>query len=711
MMKRRFLIAIATFAVIWGSVWQGVAFAQGTQTNFTPEQYKKALWMVTRFYGAQRSGEGPNWLLMDHTYQKSFVKDADGSYDLVGGWFDCGDHVLFGQTFFYSAYVLALSYEAFPTGFHDLYDGKGYSDYAASGKWGIEGGKPNGIPDLLEELKYATDWIIKATPDANTFYSQKGDGGADHRNWVTSGYMSTLDKSEGGEKDGPRSIVKNPEDRPMPSYAAATLAVMSRIYRKYDPDYADKCLAHARNAYAYAKSKGASASVAAAGGFYPALSGSKVPMVFHIAAAEMYKATNESAFLSDMTTTQMNFHNWGFDYDNPHDLAAYASAATFTENKQSYIDNIRTKFLNEYTKPEKTNSEGVNTWGNEWGAMRYVSNHAFTAALYSKLTNTNDYDEFIYKQINYILGKNSRNYSFLVGFDDHGGQAASKPHHRNVYLDDRNVEVKNTLNIPPRNKYFGYMVGGHREPAKYEDNVDKYESTEGGLDYQAGLVGALAYIVSKLDPAGKPVASDPVPTTIKLSLSDNPADMASYIKDSVNINALYDNAGVPRQIFAHVFDQSGVIMDSVYCVNMSWSFLTTTATLPVTGTCDVNVPARNNPEITIINVSYAPAGADEPISVSIPVYNSPLSVLPGNVSLARHGYAMTVKPNAVTFTAADGMAITKLGIYNIRGKRIFNSSGAAKSITWNRSNRSHGMYFVRMTMNNGAVVQRNFVLK
>ena len=81
-------------------------FAAGA---FTADQYKKALWMVTRFYGAQRSGNGPNWLLMDHTHKVSFIKDADGSHNLVGGWFDCGDHVLFGQTFFFSAYMLALA--------------------------------------------------------------------------------------------------------------------------------------------------------------------------------------------------------------------------------------------------------------------------------------------------------------------------------------------------------------------------------------------------------------------------------------------------------------------------------------------------------------------------------------------------------------------------------------------------------------------------
>ena len=94
----------------------------------------------------------------------------------------------------------------------------------------MDGGTPKGMPDLLEELKYATDWIIKATPDGSNFYYQKGEGEKDHVLWVTSGKMSSQPVELGGE---PRKMFKNPDDGVMPSFAAAALAVMARIY-KYD---------------------------------------------------------------------------------------------------------------------------------------------------------------------------------------------------------------------------------------------------------------------------------------------------------------------------------------------------------------------------------------------------------------------------------------------------------------------------------------------
>jgi len=497
------------------------AFAAEAKGAFTAEQYRKALWMTTRFYGAQRSGIGPNWLLMDHTYKTSFTKDADENYNLEGGWFDCGDHVLFGQTFFYSTYLLAKAYDAFPKGFHDLYNGKDYSDYAKSKDWSIDGGKPNRVPDLLEELKYATDWIIKATPDGSTFYHEKGEGDKDHSTWVTAGKMSTQSVDKGGE---PRKIWKNPNDGPMASFAAATLAIMSRIYREYDKTYADTCLNHAKNAYAYAKAhKSNAAASPSCGSCYGA--GNAPANTFNIASAEMFIATKEDTYKSDITLNKENlpFHNWAFDYQNPHDIVPYAVAMAIPEDKNALLDAMNEKFIKRFTG--QTNSEKVSTIGNSgWGALRYPANHAFLAALYQDAKGTDDYEQFIYNQVDFILGANNSKQSFVVGFCEGCTKQATKPHHRNVYLNDENPnsQERSALTIPERNKYFGYMVGGSWESSKYEDNIESYAYTEGGLDYNVGLVGALAYIVSKVDPAPDiPQEPDPITPLANKTLLGN----------------------------------------------------------------------------------------------------------------------------------------------------------------------------------------------
>jgi hypothetical protein len=492
------------------------AFASGA---FTAEQYKKALWMVTRMYGGQRSGLGPNWLLMGHpTYKTSFTKDADGSHNLEGGWFDCGDHVLFGQTFFYSAYVLAKAYEAFPKGFHDLYNGKDYSDYAESGNWSIEGGKPNRVPDLLEELKYATDWIIKATPNGSTFYYEKGNGDYDHKQWVTAGYMSTLAINEGGEKEGTRPIAKNPNDGVMASFAAGALAIMSKIYREYDAAYADTCLNHAKNAYTYASGKKNNSAGAASGSYYGA---HKDPAtVFVLAASEMYRATGESAYKNEIDKSQVKTHWHVLDYSNSHDLVVYAAAQAVPEDRDAHLKLALDEFVAKYTNAGNINSEKVTTLGGNWGQLRYAGNTAFSVALYSSAKNITQHDQFIYDQVDYILGSNTAKQSFVVGFCEGCTKSASKPHHRNVFLDDRNIENKNSLTIPERNRYFGYLVGGNRQSGSYVDDVEDYQNTEGGIDYSAGLLGALAYIVSKEAPAPDipPIIVEPEPPEPIISL-------------------------------------------------------------------------------------------------------------------------------------------------------------------------------------------------
>jgi len=714
-MKRRFFVAIAVFAVILGFAGVGGgAFAQTAAGKFNKEQYKKALWMVTRFYGAQRSGQGPNWLLMDHTYKVSFVKDADGSRNLEGGWFDCGDHVLFGQTFFYSAYVLAKAYDAFPMGFHDLYHGKDYSDYAASGKWGIDGGAPNGIPDLLEELKYATDWIIKATPDGATFYSQKGDGNLDHKKWVTAGYMSTLPKDDGGEREGSRYIVKNPNDGVMASFAAGVLAVMSKIYRKYDAAYADTCLKHAKNAYAYAKSH---KNNAAGADFYPA---HKDPAtVFVLAASEMYRITGEAAYKSDIDKSQVKGSWHVLDYSNSHDLAAYAAAMAVPEDRDAHLKLAYDEFVSKYIR--EVNDEKVTTLGGGWGQLRYAGNTAFSVALYSLAKGTAEYDQFIYNQIDYVIGGNKAGRSFVTGYCEGCGDKSPKlPHHRNVFLrdDNPNDNEKAKMTIPERNKYFGYLVGGTRTSDSYTESVTDYTNTEGGIDYNAGLLGALAYIVSKLNPADTskfgvaepPPPPPPVqtPTQIKFSLSSDPNDADKYVGDSVSSADFYD-----KRFYAHVFDQNGAIISDVNCDSMFWSAGITIVVpnnLFKTGSDGCSFTTGSAPVdstksfMTAVHVTY------RSINKSLYIRN-PTSVLPRSVSLSKHGYAMTVRPQAVTFTAAPGREITALSIYNIQGKRIFNKSGNHTEITWNRANLPRGMYLIKLNLNNGTIVQRNLILK
>jgi len=502
-MNRPLFVLLISFSLLTVNL---SALAQG----FATQDYKKALWMTTRMYGGQRSGEN-NWLIYNHLPAgvpealrgKSFIndKDTDG-YDLSGGWHDCGDHVKYGQTEFYSAYMLLKAYAEFPEGYDDYYS-YDYKGYKTSGEWSWEGNKhdPNGIPDILDEVKHATDYFIKCTRNASTFYYQVGNSHYDHNKWVTSVKMQTLPVGDGGD---PRPVYKNPNDASMPSFCGATLALMSRMYRPFDPAYADLCLQHAQYAYSYAKAHPGTVG-AFEGGFYGANKNWKDD--FATMCAELYWATNNDTYKTE--AFQFTLHkdnagayditgnNFGFDYENNGEIAIYNLAVLGKSGAKSIFNTIINDLYLAKTLPDGQFSSG-NT---SWGVLRYNANAALLVALWQKLNGTDATPhKFIYDNIDYILGKNSANYSFIVGF---GANSPKHPHHRNVYLNDENPAdggPKMAMVIPEKNKQVGLLVGGSRSPSSYIDHIDQYVYSESGIDYNACLVGALAFINSKLAP-------------------------------------------------------------------------------------------------------------------------------------------------------------------------------------------------------------------
>ncbi len=475
--------------------------------DFTAAQYKKALWMVTRFFGAQRSGEGPNWMHMDSEWPTNFVKDEYEGKNISGGWFDAGDHVMFGQTQFYAAYCLVLAYEFFPTGFDDHYSAD-YSGYFAKGNFDYGNGTPNSVPDIVDELRYEMDFFVKITPDENTFISQKGDGGKDHASWGNPGWVSTLPNSKGGEKDGPRFVKSNPKDANMPGYAAACLAAMARL----DPDEnrRDTYLDHAKNAYAYAKAN--PGTEAADGGFYGGNHSWEDAVT--AAAIELWKTTGEESYKTEAEGFAENMKlNLGFsmDYENDEALGQFMAQYVLGKepaNPKHKLSDYIEKALN------MTGEEGVTTVTNSFFS-RGPSGYAFLQALINQVNENNENLSFVYDQVDYLLGSNSAKKSFVIGFTENGASDPQNPHHRGVYAVPEtsadSVAMKwdgyfdgwKNRPIAEKHRQFGALLGGSHPSSGFDDNMDNLSHSEVTCELNAPFVGALAYVVSTLEPVTK----------------------------------------------------------------------------------------------------------------------------------------------------------------------------------------------------------------
>ncbi|PWJ68504.1 MULTISPECIES: glycoside hydrolase family 9 protein [unclassified Fibrobacter] len=498
------------------------------------DDFVEAAWMTTRFYGAQRSGQGPNWLADGTNYTTSFMKDAYQGKDMTGGWFDCGDHVMFGQTQGYSAYILALAYAEFTEGFYDLYTGD-FTDYKAANDYTRKGGKPNKVRDLLEELRYEADFWVKAAPDEKTFISVKGDGNADHMKWVTPGKMSTLGSGNGGDT---RSMTANANDSYSSGMAAAMLAVMARV----DPDESNraKYLKGAKNAYAYAM---AHKGVTTSGSFYNAnWWNGRVTDGQFLAALELYRTTKDSKYksaaedvfydldFSGGASTPMNYanaiplsvivgHSIGIDSDD------YGAATP-----KMFLDKMyKNKAQNSIFIPEKKGSGDF--------PVRSPSGGAFLYALYAKYYDDDSYDSMIEKNIAYLLGDNNSKKSYVVGFTANGANAPTAPHHRGYYAnEDEGREVDSGLRPPEKNKLLGGMIAGDFNSGSHNGTVSNYSTNEVCVDLNAPLVGALGYILSKKAPKSDAVLGTQSSPLVKDTTTQNPSVQDTTAKDTSAVN-------------------------------------------------------------------------------------------------------------------------------------------------------------------------------
>ncbi len=524
--KKSFVAGLALF---------GLAATNATAA-LSDDDYVEAAWMTTRFYGAQRSGEGPNWMADGTTYTTSFMKDTYNGQDVSGGWFDCGDHVMFGQTQGFGAYVLALAYAEFTEGFYDLYTGD-YTDYKASGDYSRAGGKPNKVRDLLEELRYEADFWVKAAPSETDFVAVKGNGDVDHKNWVTPGKMSTMGTEEGGD---PRIMQANTDDAFTSGMVAAFMAVMARV--EPDAERQVKYLTAAKNAYAYSK---AHKGVTTSGNYYNSgwWDGRTDDGTF-LGALELYRTTKDESY---KTEAQQHFSKLKFEsgsysrlnYANAVPLSVVMGEGVFgwkpaagnAKDAKSFLDGIY---------KNQSDANGIftkETGGGGSFSVRTPSGGAFLYGLYSKFTGSSDYEALIEKNVAYLLGDNDNKKSYVAGFDRNGAKAPTAVHHRGYYAnEDPSKNPDSGLQPPAKNKYFGAMIAGAFSNTSHNDKVGSWDENEVCVDINAPMVGALGYILSKKAPKGDSELGVAIP-------GDVPKDTSVTDSTSTAVRALSSLAG------------------------------------------------------------------------------------------------------------------------------------------------------------------------
>jgi hypothetical protein len=203
------------------------------------------------------------------------------------------------------------------------------------------------------------------------------------------------------------------------------------------------------------------------------------------AAMWLYVIEKNNSYLNDANSWLPSpATNWTMCW-NDMKLAVAAVGASATGDSK-YKDALTSSMT--FWKNGVSTSNGGLKILDSWGTLRYTSAQCMLSLVYYKLYKDESAKSFAKSQIDYILGDNPANMSYIIGF---GSNYPKHPHHRAAsgYVGWDNWKS------PAKNVLTGALVGGPDNSDRYTDETDKFTCTEVGIDYNAGLVGAMAGMV------------------------------------------------------------------------------------------------------------------------------------------------------------------------------------------------------------------------
>ena len=440
--------------------------------------------------------------------------------DAEGAWHDSGDFIKFTLTVAWSCQSLLLAYRENPGAFGDNLD--------AHGKPG-----PNGLPDVLDEAKFACDWLIKMNPDANTLYYQVGDG-LDHNLG-----LGTLPQNDNTNYPGTspyRPVYDNAVGKGANhcGKAAACLAMAYQIWQaRGDTVYAATCLAHATQIYALGKAR--PAVQPATDGFYTE-NDWRDDMEW--AAAEMYRATGTASYLTDGIAWATAIQDAGgeLDWAAGNFLAHYSLYPLVPAATQANLKTYMAADLAANLTTAAANPYGMCTTYT-WGSMEVLTGGILKAQLYKKLFGGTTYDAMATSSRDFLFGNNPWGVSFVVGL------GTTYPHHpqhniavgKGIDIPGMPIEGPDTLSdynsqgisLQGGQDAYGAFDATTANGGVYHDDEQDYATNEPTTTHSGLLIGVLAQLSTACS-VGSPT-STPSPTSTRTA---SPASTPSFTSTS-----------------------------------------------------------------------------------------------------------------------------------------------------------------------------------
>lgn len=472
-----------------------------------PYNYAEALTKTMLFYDSLMSGNfSKDRRHLDWRDNSCF--DCIGTYgeDLSGGYYEAGGTFMKATVLNTIAFnVLAWAGLEFPQGFNNT----------------------GNLDDLKYKVKWAGDYYMECHPEEEVAVAVLGNSTLDYD------YIGPPELYEEYVEFRPAFYVTAEDPgAEIPAVLSAALSSAALLLQEDDPDWAEEALEHSVSLYNFAKK-------------YPVsvrknsneevnnYTGGSLESEMAWSAVWLYKATGNDTYLAE---AQAYFDQMGGAIEFPptfeagkKDVAVAILLADITKDT-AYVNYANTQFFDAYLNQnvQHTNAGAAHPY--HWGGNRAPANLAFLTQVYApivvKITGDTAYAARLLNygahQANYLLGDAGR--SWIVGFGGFGESNDNPAYiwHKASYYsiktwDDSLGEhifmtpifgpwasnqkkptvMKSKLlfessRLPQAHIAYGTMFSSPLMDDSMVASRKDYSYTEPTLEYQAGLVGALA---------------------------------------------------------------------------------------------------------------------------------------------------------------------------------------------------------------------------
>lgn len=462
--------------VIAGTVIAGSVFTVSPPkltekvTAESNHNYAEALQKSLFFYECQQAGPLPEWNRVE------WRADSTMNDFIKGGWYDAGDHVKFNLPMAYSASMVAWGLYQYPDGIK----------------------KCGEMENYVNNLTFVMDYLAACDLGDEVVY-QVGNGQEDHTWW---GPVELYEY--GMEENGKTEYFKG-----RPYYTADASGGYSAVLGEMAAALAagacaldgkssktDDYIKHAENIFKIADASKSDEDYnnSDAGGFYQ--SHHFYDELFY-AANWLYKATGKQEYINKAESYIPNLgkelgsdelkYSWAQCWDD----VMQGGMLLYAQNTGKNVDRVK-KHL-DYLTDSANKLEGGLVYLDTWGCLRYAASAGFITAVACDTLSFTDqkYKDFYETQINYCLGDNPNNRSYVVGY---GKDSPLNVHHRTAH-----GSWKNAVETPDDNRHilYGALAGGPSQDGSYEDDRGNHINNEVACDYNAGFTGLLCKMVDE----------------------------------------------------------------------------------------------------------------------------------------------------------------------------------------------------------------------